>query len=667
MSSLLSRGVEGNREEREVGGVAGARASAAAARGLRNMARRLLAAVLVVTLARSGDAALQKQNTTWVYPTLGCRANRAGENCYPYCPMQGNEKCEKSAVCQPTYVKANFSQLVQWTMAAANPTPPDRVYIIRKGGRADTGKSCCGFSPVLAENIWSVTKVDPVLNAFGVVAPDVINWPPMSLADVLSEERKASVTGNIISVNKDPVNMNITHVTFRWNVTKQELSQFAMTPLYNISYDAQYHYSITDGSKRFHNNSACRKDVIFRICSQPFFEADPRDSTMPLKGGPKPASLAIVDNAACGLSMHKACINSPGYDEAVKGVMRTIFNVGMFDGIGNNHGVRIGEEIRLNISLSTLDYGGKVEMRTVDDPGLPIGADLTNDLACGEYKVCRTLTWTPRKGQEGRVHDAHVLGRSYTTLPQSVAPCDELYTKETVFRIKVMTPASSWQAPLDNVGQFTGDLTAWPGNAVVGTEFEVEFLCKSNYRPKIDMDGGAARFDWVRTEEVGNGERVSTYSFRYTPVRGDEGSTKIWNFHCGDDQYVADRLIRTVAVKTKLCSYSVASGETLSTMTRRYQLSTNWLNIWNANPNLLTDPDLDLEAGAQLRIGPVYAVKAGDTLKTIAGTPPPPKLTCECRDYTFFLFALRCLTSLARNFFCLITRPPYSITVQMSE
>ena len=161
----------------------------------------------------------------------------------------------------------------------------------------------------------------------------------------------------------------------------------------------------------------------------------------------------------------------------------------------------------------------------------------------------------------------------------------------------------------------------WAGNAVVGTAFNVTLQCKSNYMPKLDMDGSAAHFHMVGgVRDLGDGNRVITYQFSYTPTRGDEGSTKTWHFHCGDDQYVEKRDIMTIVVRTKLCAYSVDAGETLSTMTRRYHLSTNWLNVWNANPMLLSDPDLDLEAGAQVRIGPVYSVKSGDTLQTIAGT-----------------------------------------------
>ena len=594
-------------------------------------ARWLLASVLAAMVApgfaqEEAVAAVPKQNTTWIYPTPGCRAEMEGEApCYPNCPMPANAACDKAQVCKPNYIKAKFGELVEWTMAAANPTPPDAVVIIRSGGEPkDQGKSCCGFSPVLSEDIWTVQ--DGALdsnNPEGILAPEVANWNwptgPLSAADFVNEARIAGgdhvPPGAIVTKNLDPVNLNITWVKFSWNVTRQEDTEFAITPLYNISYDARYGYSLLDGMKRLTNTSACRKNMFFRICSTPFFSASPRYSTRPLMGAPAPASLEILDNEACGLSVHTPCVRAPGYFEGSS----TVFEVGMFDADGNNHGVRVGEELKIDFSLTTLDHGGKVEMNTVEDPGVPIGAHLTDDTPCGARKTCRTLTWTPRKGQEGKDHDAHLVGRSLSTLRAEVNPCDEVYTRETLFRIKVLTPVSRFLLPTADVGQFDGDLMAWPGNAVVGTEFTVTFQCQSNYMPRVDMDPpGHARFDYIKTEEAGMGERINTYEFGYTPVRGDEGSTKIWHFHCGDDQDVEVKSILKVAVKTKLCAYSVAQGETLSTMTRRYQLSTNWLNVWNANPMMLTDPDLDLDAGAQVRIGPVYAVKTGDTLATIA-------------------------------------------------
>ena len=46
--------------------------------------------------------------------------------------------------------------------------------------------------------------------------------------------------------------------------------------------------------------------------------------------------------------------------------------------------------------------------------------------------------------------------------------------------------------------------------------------------------------------------------------------------------------------------------------------STNWLNLWNANP-AVADPDLALDPGAAVRLGPTYAARPGDSLASVAG------------------------------------------------
>jgi hypothetical protein len=585
----------------------------------------------------------QKQNTTWVFPTLGCRNNGPNENCYPNCPMPDNARCDPSAVCRPTYVKTNFGETLQWTMAALNPSRPGfadgQVFLSRNAGTGtnDLGRPCCGFWPVMAENLWSVVTPPSAATVAqgrpdeadamraGVIAPLVSVLPPTSLSHVIEKDRWASTRGAIVSRNLDPRNLNTTWVRFTWNISQQVTAVLPfVTPLYNLTYDAQYDFGLLDASKRLRNNSACSKTVFFRICSAPFWSASPKDSPLPLLGAPQFANPPA--QVECGLSKHTPCIKTPGSTVTTNGVQRDELEVGMFDG-NTNYGIRVGQDISVNISLSTLDDGGQVMIIPLADPGLPIGAEMSNDMQCGQYTVCRTLTWTPRKGQEGRTHFAHFLGQSMSTLPAALNPCDARYTKETVLSFKVITPESQWVQPVEDVGIFSGDrkvLAAWVGNAVVGTEFNLTLKCMSNYMPKIDMlQGEKTRLELLSTEEagVGNlGRRVRTYVFGYTPRRGDEGSIKKWVFGCGDDQDVGQKLQRQIAVKTKLCSYSVEAGETLLTMTRRYQLNTNWLNVWNANPMMLSDPDLDLAAGAQVRIGPVYSVKSGDTLKTIAGT-----------------------------------------------
>jgi hypothetical protein len=418
----------------------------------------LLLAVLAAGLVGSSDAQLQKQNTTWIFPTPGCRAERAGEDCYPFCPMRDREPCDRNAVCKPVYIKTPMGKSLQWTMAAANPTPPDNVFLIRSAGSGprDLGQTCCGFHPVLAEQIWSVTATDLSRNPEGVIAPVVSRWPPMLAADVFDDTAVASTRGALISRNLDKRNLNITWVQFTWNVTRQLDVGIPVTPLYNITFDAQYAYSLNDGSKRMRNNSACQKTIFFRICSEPFFTAAPTYSTLPLLGAPNPANLkeaTAPQNIMCGLAMQTPCLRTPGKLETKGADTLTVFEMGMFDAQGLNHGVRVGEQVKLNFSLASLDIGGKVRLQTPDDPGLPIGATLSEDEPCGMQRVCRTLTWTPRKGQEGKAHDAHVMGTSFSStllggsVPPEQEPCDQLYTRETIFRIKVMTPVSSWLAP----------------------------------------------------------------------------------------------------------------------------------------------------------------------------------------------------------------------------
>jgi len=109
------------------------------------------------------------------------------------------------------------------------------------------------------------------------------------------------------------------------------------------------------------------------------------------------------------------------------------------------------------------------------------------------------------------------------------------------------------------------------------------------------------------------------YNFRYMPVRGDEGHTFNWVFSCGDQDQILPPLTSTLSLKIELCAYTVVPMDTLTTLTRRYQLSTNWLNLWNANPTRVPDPDMNLAVGDIIKVGPVYHTMAGETLASIAG------------------------------------------------
>ena len=62
----------------------------------------------------------------------------------------------------------------------------------------------------------------------------------------------------------------------------------------------------------------------------------------------------------------------------------------------------------MTVSSKTLDVGSSVEITVMSDPGLPIGMTVGGDYPCGERTWCKDLSWTPRKGQEGVTHQAHL-------------------------------------------------------------------------------------------------------------------------------------------------------------------------------------------------------------------------------------------------------------------
>ena len=65
------------------------------------------------------------------------------------------------------------------------------------------------------------------------------------------------------------------------------------------------------------------------------------------------------------------------------------------------------------------------------------------------------------------------------------------------------------------------------------------------------------------------------------------------------------------------CRYCAPAGATMRSLAEYYTRATGWLGLYNANPRI-SDPD-DVAAGQSVSLGPVYYVKPGDSLATIAG------------------------------------------------
>jgi len=105
--------------------------------------------------------------------------------------------------------------------------------------------------------------------------------------------------------------------------------------------------------------------------------------------------------------------------------------------------------------------------------------------------------------------------------------------------------------------------------------------------------------------------------FRWTPERGMEGSRHTVCFQASD-QYQMNPLEEVcVVLHVQKCRYCARVGETLKYIAEHYNHDTNWLRLWNYNPDI-TDPDTILRSFLPVTIGSTYKVQPGDSLSRIA-------------------------------------------------
>jgi len=522
-------------------------------------------------------------NATWIHPTVGCFG--FGTPCFPFCEGAQHETCPgqptQDDVCEDIYLKANLGQRLMFSLAATNPTPSWVIEATPHCNRRllpamdtcapteitvspmlplDTGKACCGAS----EN-FAMSKT---------IRPDLSTSEP-----------------GFMVMNPFPEYLNVTHVTLDWNITDVEDAGVDPIPLYNISFMAAY--------GGLNNVSACTKTMFVRICSAPIYDISPKASAMPLAGSP--AAGMMMSDVDCD---DMVCLDTPGMQNDM-GATHVDLKMGDSD-------VLAGMPITFNISARTVNEGNTVELLVTEDPGLPIGMTVSEQFVCGSQQVCRTISWTPGPNQVG-THMAYFVARSFGPGDPAQAACGEVYSAPLVVRATVRAPQAMWVMPAEHVEE----------EIVVGTTYSAMLTCQSNYEPRVQLAGGmesmGAEFELVGVEDTDDGMHLATYRFQYLPQRGEEGATKSWSFTCGDNQGIMTTAPRTITLSTRLCIYTVQEHDTLQTITRRYHLSTNWLNVWNANPTMVLDPDLDIGAGKLIKVGPVYEVKAGDTLANVAG------------------------------------------------
>lgn len=557
----------------------------------------LIALVCGIGLRAAGAETISEGVTQWAYPTPGCSGS-ISDACFPYCESAQFAACDTEAVCQPTYMKTDLGVPLRFNMTALNPSSFESTpYLLQAGSfPPDHTESCCGFGKYFSFQ-W-------------------ISGAPLSFEEPLPPFYPPTWDFGSITVTSPFT--NVTMVMFEWSPTEQHLVEVP-PPIFNVTFDAQFAFFPEDETKTWTNVTSCRKTLLVRLCSHPSWSSTRTFSNEPLLGGayrpPLGQNMMYNPNSFCGLAEHQPCLVTPGVDDGEK----LLLHMSLSPGEGEMHGVRVGHPIDFTMVSTTLDEDSVLDLRVLTDPGLPIGMTNGQQYPCGERRTCMDVSWTPRKGQEGVVHEAEFMSVSRSSVSPELHPCEDKESRQLVIRFPVLVPNSEWTDGLDE--QLTEEV-----EAVVGSKLSMQVKCMSNYLPLVTVEGDGATGDTVhlvsmdeRSPAQPDGFRVGTYEISWTAQRGDEGRVLDWRVRCGDDQMVEEGHIRDVRVRVRLCTYTVQDGDTLSTLARRYHLSTNWLNLWNANPGLISDPDLALVAGTPVKTGPVYKIKKGDSLASIAG------------------------------------------------
>uniref|UniRef100_A0A7S0NF34 LysM domain-containing protein n=1 Tax=Hanusia phi TaxID=3032 RepID=A0A7S0NF34_9CRYP len=121
---------------------------------------------------------------------------------------------------------------------------------------------------------------------------------------------------------------------------------------------------------------------------------------------------------------------------------------------------------------------------------------------------------------------------------------------------------------------------------------------------------------WRAFSQSQQGNKVVAV-FQWTPLRGMEGQTHqicMRGSHVGNSSGLAEVCAFLRVMK---CYYCTRVGETLNYVAEQYNFDTNWLRLWNFNPDI-QDPDLILRNYLPIVIGSTYKVQLGDTLSRVA-------------------------------------------------
>jgi len=522
----------------------------------------------LLLLLAVAEVALCGLNATWIGPTLGCNTTA----------LYG--QCSQAGACARQTFKLEMGETLRFSLAALNPTPTQITgeSVVHCNGNVDTAPNC---HPVVIQRLQGGT-ID-CCNFSSISATMVYgSLLPLGAGNTFS----GMPGGGTVVTDVNPSTHNITRLDVEWVTPSPELVAVATVPLFTLSYVARYGASdiLSLNPKPYTNTSTCQgmgKEIVVRLCMDPTF-AVLQGSFMHMGAkrmhvlsspsfytSPSATIMHPVQNMACGLSTAHPCF-SPAF--MVNGRMVATLSLSppsspevaswaVSDYVTRDQsmaaiGVRVGQNVNFLLRARSSNDGEVLEFKLMGDPGLPIGMTLSTQPApCFGVSICWNLTWTPRKGQEGRVHEAVFVAMGPETSPNPMN-CTGKKSVPFSVRIPVTVPISTWEG-----GHDMGE-----GDGIVGTTFVRHLVCKSNYRPLVSFvpsSGGPGVTGGGRGGDAGmmgatlrlhssmpvqGGNTISTFEFAYTPMRGDEGGVKSWTFSCGDDQMVDHSVVTTVTV-----------------------------------------------------------------------------------------------------------------------
>ena len=259
--------------------------------------------------------------------------------------------------------------------------------------------------------------------------------------------------------------------------------------------------------------------------------------------------------------------------------------------------LHVGEELRFELTARSAISIDQVDIQGAVEPGVPIGMDFDDSISApGQGTKTRAVVWTPRPGQQGRMHIASFLS---LILPEETqgASCP-LYFQRMHIQIQVQAYQSFWQTPSmiglsdtklllskpdDRVkaGQFGPEIlfSVSSGQQIEGVELKCfsDVATQFSYEPSITLhnvsvDGklieghchksscsspsklaGWDGFGQMTQQPFNRGTELS-FEFKYkSAIRLDEGSEKRWCFSCTDSGAMNAPAIQCITVRTRLC------------------------------------------------------------------------------------------------------------------